>query len=257
MRVEINGQSGTVCNRGWSITNSKLACQQMGLILDPRMYIYTRWLANDHRSHEPILMSEVICDPLDTSLFQCRHTGRNDHTCSHQDDVWLRCLPPGWAGIRFGLMAQPSRIKFASFENAGQFDYAEAELAPALQFDLMQHELSNVTFERNHYTALEVLFNQPFKKSTLYNMDFISNMAAGVVTRSSFLSIKQLYARNHFLYPVVEFNPYFTQNMLDSIRLYSSEPNRGRDVRRELTRLPDNIWYIGSEQMVLLYTDAE
>jgi hypothetical protein len=256
LRVEINGQSGTVCNRGWNMINSKLVCQQMGLILDPNMHLYTRWLSNDHRIHEPIMMSEVQCDPLDTSLFQCRHTARNDHTCTHQDDVWIRCLRPGWAGIRFGLMAQPSKIKFAHFESAGQYDYAEAELGPALQVDLLQHELTNITFERNIHTGLEVLFNQPFKKSTLYNMDFISNQASGIVTRSSYLSIKQLYARNHILQPVVEFNPYFTKKSLDLIRLYASEPNRGRDVRRELTRLPDNMWYIGSEQMVLLYTDT-
>lgn len=46
LKVEINGVSGTVCNRGWTIQNSKVACHQMGMILDPTMYIYSRWLVN-------------------------------------------------------------------------------------------------------------------------------------------------------------------------------------------------------------------
>jgi hypothetical protein len=258
VRVEINGQFGTVCNRGWSIVNSKIVCQQLGLISDPRLHMYNRWLENDPRERELILMSEVQCDNLDLSIFECRHTKRADHTCTHMDDVWIRCVKPGWAGVRMGMHAQPSSLKYAIFENAGQYDFGKAQLAPALQIDLMQHELSNLTFQYNQHTSMEILFNQPFKKSPINNIDFFSNEAAGLVTRTSFLRVNQINATNNLnLYPVIEYNPFFSLQTLESLRIFSSEPRRGMIVRRELTRLLNNEWYIGSEQMVLLYTDTE
>ena len=125
LRVEMNGRSGTVCNRGWSILNSKVVCQQLGLLADPRLHMYNRWLDKDTRAYEPILMSEVQCDSLDLSIFECRHTKHSDHTCTHMDDVWLRCVKPGWAGVRLGIHAQPSSLKYAVFEHAGQYDYAK------------------------------------------------------------------------------------------------------------------------------------
>lgn len=45
--------------------------------------------------------------------------------------------------------------------------------------------------------------------------------------------------------------------MLASVRLFGAEPRRSWDVRRELTRLQDQQWFIGSEERVLLYTDTE
>jgi hypothetical protein len=257
LRVEMNGQYGTVCSRGWTLVNSRIACQQMGLVLDSTLFVYSRWLAQDHRQSEPILMSEVQCDSLDVNIFECRHTKRYDHTCTHQDDVWIKCVKPGWAGVRFGMSAQASNLKFAVFEHAGQYDYHKAELAPALQFDLMQHVLSNLTFQHNQHTSLEILFNQPFKKTNINNVEFFSNMAAGLVTRTSFLRVSQVYGENHKYHPVIEYNPTFSLRTLETARLYSAQPRRGHDVRRELTRLPNNMWHIGSEQMVLLYTDVE
>ena len=229
----------------------------MGLISDPRLHMYNRWLERDHRENEPILMSEIQCDSLDLSIFECRHTKLTDHTCTHVDDVWIKCVKPGWAGVRFGLNAQSSILKYAVFENAGQYDYAKPQLAPALQIDLMQHEIRNLTFQRNQHTSMEILFNQPFKKSAMNNIDFFSNEAAGLVTRTSFLRVNQLNATNQQLFPAVEYDPYFSLKLLESVRIFGSEPRRGLFVRRELTRLLNNEWYIGSEQMVLLYTDAE
>lgn len=126
------------------------------------------------------MMSEVQCDPLDTSIFECRHTRRTDHTCTHQDDVWIRCLRPGWAGVRFGMSAERSRIKYAVFEGAGQYDYAKSQLAPALQFDLMHHhELSNLTFQGNEFTSMEVVFSQPDNKKPIHSLNFVGNRGPG------------------------------------------------------------------------------
>ncbi|CAF0869334.1 unnamed protein product [Brachionus calyciflorus] len=257
LRVEINGKYGTICNKGWSIQNSKIACQQLGLILDPNYFIYSRWLENDPRINESILMSEVQCDSLDTNLFECRHTSHFDHTCTHQDDVWIKCLKPSWSGVRFGLNSQSSNIKHAYFSQSGQFDYTEAKLSPALQFDLLKHQLSNLTFENNQFNSMEVIFNQPLKKTNLNNLNFWSNNAVGLMLRTSYIQLNQINGVNNLMYPVVEYNPYLSVELLDSVRLYSSQPRRGLDVRKELTRLKDNEWFIGAEEMVLLYTDTE
>ena len=250
LKIEMNGLSGTVCNRGWTPLNSQIVCQQLGLILDPHLHLYsiTR-RENDLNQYqaEPILMSEVECDPLDTNIFECKHTSMHEHTCTHLDDVWLRCLQPGWAGIRFGMMAEASKLKYAVFENAGQYDYATTQLAPSLQFDLMQHEVTNITFRNNRYTSMEIIFNQPFKESKLYNLEFINNNGAGLLTRSSFVKVHQFYAQGHLLAPAFEYNPYFDVKLVDSIRLYAEQPRRNYDVRKELTRLHNNQWHIGGQ----------
>jgi hypothetical protein len=263
--VTINGRSGTVCNRGWTLLNSQIACQQMGLIVDPQLYLYSRWPdssqnMNEHQNsnnNDDILMSEVQCDPLDTSLFECRHTRTTDHTCIHDDDVWIKCLEPSWAGIRFGLAAHKSKVQFAVFNKAGQYDYGRGELAAALQFDLMQHIVSNVTFQNNQHTSLEILYNQPFRETVIEHCTFDNNMASGLVTRTAFLKVNQMMGSNHDRHAAVEYDPFFDRNKLDSVRKMGAQPRRELDVRQELTRLRDNLWHIGREETVLLYTDAE
>ena len=262
LHVSMDGVWGTVCNRGWTLVAARIACQQLGLIVDPAMHLYTRlptpgggeWSA---RHTEPIWMSELQCDALDTSLADCRHTPRLDHTCTHLEDVWLRCMAPAWSGVRFGLHALPSRLSYASFEHAGQYDHVEARLAAALHFDLLQHELSNLTFAHNRHTSLEIMFNQPFRRSTLRSVHFVENAAAGLLTHTSFVGVESMYARGHARRAALEYEPLMEASELASVRLYASQPRRGSDVRRELTRLPDNQWFIGAEQMVMLYTDVE
>lgn len=257
LRVEINGKYGTVCNKAWTIQNSKIVCQQMGLILDPNFYIYYKKLFNDHRSNEAILMSEVQCDGLDTNLFECRHTSPNDHTCTHEDDVWLKCLRPSWAGIRFGMASEASKIKYALFQQSGQYDYNEAQLAAALHFDLLRHELSNLTFEQNQHISMQVVFNQPTNIAKINNLNFGSNYGPGLVTRTGYITVNQLNAINNLIHPVFEINPYMDADLLSQVRLFSAEPRRGIHVRQELTRIRDNKWFIGAEQMVFIYTDTE
>ncbi|RNA26979.1 bark beetle isoform X1 [Brachionus plicatilis] len=257
LRLETNGKFGTVCNKGWTMQNSKIVCQQMGLVVDPNFYIYSKKLYKDHRLNEAILMSEVQCDRLDINLFECRHTSQSDHTCTHDDDVWLKCLRPSWAGIRFGMASQPSSLKYAIFEQAGQYDYHEGQVAPALHFDLLRHELSNLTFEQNEHTSVQVVFNQPNKFVGINNLNFGSNSGVGLVTRSGYITINQLNAVNNLISPVVEIDPYMDAELLSQVRLYGAEPRRGTDVRQELTRIRDNQWFIGAEEMVFLYTDTE
>ena len=258
LEVTINGRTGTVCNKGWNIHNSALACQQMGYVVDPTIYVYSKWSPEERirSQHKPILMSEIQCEPsLDTNIFECMYTRENDHTCTHQDDVWIRCLKPSWAGIHMALTARPSRLKYGTFMNAGQFDYAKHELRAALQIDLNVHIISNLTFQQNLYNSIEIFLNQPFKESILYNLVFNSNNSTGLLTRSSFLSVQNLIAFNQS-YSAIEYNPYFERQQLERIRL-NIQSYRGYDITRELTRLKDNSWHIDNEETVYIYTDTE
>ena len=258
LEVTINGRTGTVCNKGWNIHNSALACQQMGYVVDPTIYVYSKWSPEERirSQHKPILMSEIQCEPsLDTNIFECMYTRENDHTCTHQDDVWIRCLKPSWAGIHMALTARPSRLKYGTFMNAGQFDYAKHELRAALQIDLNVHIISNLTFQQNLYNSIEIFLNQPFKESILYNLIFNSNNSTGLLTRSSFLSVQNLIAFNQS-YSAIEYNPYFERQQLERIRL-NIQSYRGYDITRELTRLKDNSWHIDNEETVYIYTDTE
>ncbi len=91
----------------------------------------------------------------------------------------------------------------------------------------------------------------------LANLQFTGNSGPGLVTRSSFVRVDQIHAVDNFLQPVVEYNPLFTRRCLNDLHLFSQEPRRGTDVRKELTRLTNNAWHIGREEMVMLYTDTE
>jgi len=258
IQVSPESPSGTICNRAWSVQNSQIACQQMGLMLDPDLPFYRH--QPSHPTRAPIVLSEVQCDPLDTNLLSCRHTKQADHTCLHEDDIWLKCLPPTWAGIRLGLHAQPSRLAYATFTNTGQYDYALPQLQAALQIDLNnKHHLTNLTFTNNQAASLEILLNQPHNmhRKGLTNLYFVSNSGPGLVTRTSFLRADQIFANDNFFQAAVEYNPIFTRRTLNELRLFSQEPRRGTDVRKELTRLINNAWHIGSEEMVMLYTDTE
>lgn len=141
------------------------------------------------------MMSEVQCDPLDTSIFECRHTKQGDHTCTHQDDVWIRCLRPGWAGVRFGMSSERSKIRYATFEGAGQYDFMKSQMAPALQFDLLQrHELGNLTFQSNEYTSMEVVFSQPLDKLPIFNLIFASNKGPGLYFNLTRFDATQIFS---------------------------------------------------------------
>ena len=54
---------------------------------------------------DPILMSNVRCEELDTDLTKCKKSEGEDkflHSCTHANDVGLKCYDVSWSGIRLG-----------------------------------------------------------------------------------------------------------------------------------------------------------
>lgn len=76
--------------------DSSVACQQMGFVVHP-----DNWKVYENRpgpSNQPIWRSNVLCTSLDMDLLHCVGDDLNDHSCSHEQDVYIRCVEPSWAG---------------------------------------------------------------------------------------------------------------------------------------------------------------
>ena len=76
--------------------------------------------------------SNVKCTNLDTDILECDAETENDfeNSCTHADDVGLRCYDVSWSGIRLGMTARKSTIKHATIEYAGLFDHALNSFKP-------------------------------------------------------------------------------------------------------------------------------
>ena len=60
-------------------------------------------------------MSNVRCEELDTDLTKCKKSEGEDkflHSCTHANDVGLKCYDVSWSGIRLG-----KKIEIFCFEN--------------------------------------------------------------------------------------------------------------------------------------------
>lgn len=88
-RVEVNyrGWWGTVCDDGWTQTNTEVLCRQLtfkygiaaldNLIIGP--------------GEGPIWLDEMTCSEEETSLADCANDGWGNHNCRHSEDVAVWC----------------------------------------------------------------------------------------------------------------------------------------------------------------------
>jgi hypothetical protein len=128
------GEWGTVCNRSWTAQHAQLACNQLGLTMDPENF--ENWRIFPPPSVDlPIHMDNIRCEEREYDLAKCRHDGARHNvraSCRPSEVVgqsvtWgrrmalaliflyylfagLRCSPPFWAGVRFSLLANPPTV---------------------------------------------------------------------------------------------------------------------------------------------------
>lgn len=88
-RLEVyhNGSWGTVCDDGWNIKNSHVACRQLGYLNAVASY---RLDYSDYGTGK-IWLDDVRCDSTESSLFSCKHNGWGIHDCGHYEDVVILC----------------------------------------------------------------------------------------------------------------------------------------------------------------------
>uniref|UniRef100_A0A183C0J1 SRCR domain-containing protein n=1 Tax=Globodera pallida TaxID=36090 RepID=A0A183C0J1_GLOPA len=199
VRLEPDGQWGTVCNRSWTAQHAQLACNQLGLTMDPQHF--ENWRIFPPPGQLWIVMDNIRCEEREWDLTKCRHDGTAHNvrsSCRPSEVVGLRCAPPYWAGVRYSLLANPPTITGQPtmsnwvLEKAGLFDFRTSTFGPALQIDWNYHNFFGLTIKDNFHDGLDILYNDLTRKPTIGKSLITRNRRNGMVIRSMGLSAENL-----------------------------------------------------------------
>ncbi|XP_046838795.1 protein bark beetle [Vespa crabro] len=193
LQVRIGEKWGTVCNYGWTILDASIVCHQLGLTLDPDNWFIERSQIPNAGINEDILLTNVRCTEGDNDISKCRAETVNDfeNSCTHENDVGVRCSEPAWAGLRLGPLAQRSDLQYVTIEKAGLLDYTTNLFKSALQIDFARHSLEGVKIINNLQDGLGILYSDIYSAdavNTIRNSEFSQNGGSGI-------SFKQLGMR--------------------------------------------------------------
>ena len=88
-RVEIwySDQWNTVCDDSWSITDAQVVCRQLGY----QGAAFAHQSAHFGQGSGGILLDDVNCTGVESSLLQCSHNGAYTHDCGHDEDASVTC----------------------------------------------------------------------------------------------------------------------------------------------------------------------
>ncbi|XP_036389460.1 deleted in malignant brain tumors 1 protein-like [Megalops cyprinoides] len=88
-RVEVyhSGQSGTVCDDGWGLSDAHVVCRQLGcgVAIDA---LGSAWFGEGNGS---IALDDLACFGSEDSLQDCGHSGLWIHNCGHHEDAGVIC----------------------------------------------------------------------------------------------------------------------------------------------------------------------
>ncbi|XP_070163334.1 protein bark beetle [Polyergus mexicanus] len=193
LQVKIGNKWGTVCNYGWTILDAALVCHQLGFILDYENWFIERSQIPNAGINEDIFLSNVQCTENDNDITKCRAEKEQDfeNSCTHSNDVGVRCLEVAWAGLRLGPLAQRCDLQYVTIEKAGLLDYKTNSFKPALQIDFARHSLDGVKLVNNLQDGLGVLYSDIYSADAINivkNSEFSRNLGSGI-------SFKQLGMR--------------------------------------------------------------
>uniref|UniRef100_A0A250YM22 Scavenger receptor cysteine-rich type 1 protein M130 n=1 Tax=Castor canadensis TaxID=51338 RepID=A0A250YM22_CASCN len=87
VEVKIQEEWGTVCNHGWSMKEVSVICSQLGC---PTAIKTTGW-ANSSAGSGLIWMNNVSCQGNESAIWDCKHDGWKNHSCTHQQDAGVTC----------------------------------------------------------------------------------------------------------------------------------------------------------------------
>ena len=107
VEVNINNEWGTVCDDSWDINDARVVCRQLGFG-SPRSAPGNARFGQGSRR---ILLDDVSCTGIETSLASCTHRGVGLHNCGHSEDASVVCRPSGEEPIcRFNQRSSLTKI---------------------------------------------------------------------------------------------------------------------------------------------------
>ncbi|XP_071947977.1 lysyl oxidase homolog 3-like [Antedon mediterranea] len=91
-RVEVfhAGKWGTVCNVGWNLVSASVVCRQLGFG-SAKEVIFD---AGFGQGIGPVWLWNINCKGNEKSILDCYHGSWNGSSCTHYDDVGVRCNVP-------------------------------------------------------------------------------------------------------------------------------------------------------------------
>ncbi|CAM1311440.1 Uncharacterised protein g5687 [Pycnogonum litorale] len=191
--VRIGDKWGTVCRYGWTMMDSSLVCQQLGLVLNPNGWLLEKIdFYNDTTETSGILLSKVQCNERDVDVTQCKAETENDFENSCVEEVAIRCYEPSWSGIQFGMMAEESKLEHCTVEKAGLYDYSSNLFRPAVQSDFNRHSFRKLTLKTNYDSGFGAVYNDLFQRKeqqVIIDSEISANSLHGFVTRSQGVGI--------------------------------------------------------------------
>uniref|UniRef100_A0A8C1PFQ0 Neurotrypsin n=1 Tax=Cyprinus carpio TaxID=7962 RepID=A0A8C1PFQ0_CYPCA len=88
LEVHYRGQWGTVCDDGWTQTNTQVVCRQMGFRSGESVSAGRFGVTAG-----PILLDDVRCTGKEPTVTHCSRRGWFKHDCTHNQDVAIVCNP--------------------------------------------------------------------------------------------------------------------------------------------------------------------
>ena len=90
-RVEVcfNKAWGTVCDNSFSTSDADVVCRQLGYRFNGTQVLP---ISEFSQGSGPIFLDEVACDGEESGIMECGGTAPGVHTCTHNQDVAIRCI---------------------------------------------------------------------------------------------------------------------------------------------------------------------
>ncbi|VDN08455.1 unnamed protein product [Thelazia callipaeda] len=199
LEVNVDGKWGTICSRSWTKDLALLACNQLGLIMDPENL--ENWQIFPSGGELPVVMDNIKCEEREYDITRCRHDGMNENiivSCEATQIVGLRCMEPSWSGVRYSLLANPPSVTGQSsmdkwiIEKAGLFDFRLPIFSAALQIDWNYHIFNHLYIRNNFWNGIDVIYNDLTRKPAIRSSYFENNRRHGFKTRSPGITVEKV-----------------------------------------------------------------
>ena len=201
--------------------DASVVCQMLGMVVHPNDW--KSYVSNPGASFQTIWRSYVRCDELDMNIMECKADHEDDHSCTHEQDVYVRCKPPTWAGISFLATAASSRIRHAVITRAGLMDPTAIIYSPALRIDYNIHTLEYLQIIDNVDDGVEILRNDVYANARISHSTVARNFGNGVSTRGSFFQVYMCQLRDNER-AGFEYNPHYTTYEAQQMRAGIQNP---------------------------------